>query len=279
MRLSSPVVVVTSGRQPLLRRAVARVRPPLWLVSPDPEVCSACGRPDAERISVREDAGFAAAANAALERARRGGLRAILLLNDDACLLPGARSALEREVARPGVAAAGAVVLEEDGRTVQSAGLSVRLRGGRIRAIRPAAPPTPPPAPVQALPATALALRVDTAVAAGGFDAVRFPFYFEDVDLCLRLRDAGYRLVLVPDALALHRGGATAGRLTPFASYHGTRGQIALCLAHPSAHPAAPAVAALLSAATLLRSSDAPRLARARSLLRGLRDGWRAPRR
>lgn len=279
MSTSSPVVVVTSGRQPLLRRAVASLRPPLWLVSPDPDVTRAARRSDAERIPVREDAGFAAAANAALEHARRGGQRVILLLNDDACLLPGARSALEREASRPGIAAAGALILEEDGRTVQAAGLSVGLRGGRVVAIRPGRPPTPPPRPVRALPATALALRVDTAVAVGGFDAVRFPFYFEDVDLCLRLRDAGYRLVLVPDAQALHRGGATAGLRGSFASYHAARGQLALCRVHPSAHPLALAVAALASSATLLRSGDAPRLVRARALLRGLRDGWKVPRR
>jgi GT2 family glycosyltransferase len=257
MDASPPVVVITDGDQPLLMRAVARVRTPLWLVAPD--------------------GGFAAAANAALERARSEGFSSIILLNDDAVLLPGAREALAREVSRPGVGAAGALLLEEDGRTVQSAGLSVRLRGGRVRALRPANPPAGSSRTVAALPATALALRVERALAVGGFDAGRFPFYFEDVDLCLRLRAAGYRVVLTPAARAIHRGGASAGRGSAFATYHATLGQLALCRAHPAPHPVAPLVAAALSAATLLRRGDDPRAARARALLRGIREGWRTP--
>ncbi len=35
MDASPPVVVITDGHQPLLRRTVARVRPPLWLIAPD----------------------------------------------------------------------------------------------------------------------------------------------------------------------------------------------------------------------------------------------------
>ncbi|MDP7111494.1 MAG: hypothetical protein QGH45_06005, partial [Myxococcota bacterium] len=93
MDASPPVVVITDGHQPLLRRTVARVRPPLWLIAPDE--------------------GFAAAANTALERARSEGFPSIILLNDDAALLPGAREVLAREVARPGVGAAGALLLEE----------------------------------------------------------------------------------------------------------------------------------------------------------------------
>jgi GT2 family glycosyltransferase len=255
MDASPPVVVITDGRQPLLRRAVARMRPPLWLIAPDE--------------------GFAAAANAALERARNEGFPSIILLNDDAALLPGAREVLTREVARPGVGAAGALLLEEDGRTIQSAGLSVRLRGGRVRARRPGSAPVGSSRAVAALPATALALRVRPALAVGGFDAERFPFYFEDVDLCLRLRAAGYRVVLAPGARAIHAGGATAGRRSAFSTYHGTRGQLALCRAHPTPHPAAPLVAAAMSAATLLRDGDDPRAVRVRAWLRGIREGWR----
>ena len=39
----------------------------------------------------------------------------------------------------------------------------------------------------------------------GGFDEEYFMF-FEDVDLCYRLKQAGYRTVYVPDARALHEG-------------------------------------------------------------------------
>jgi GT2 family glycosyltransferase len=44
--------------------------------------------------------------------------------------------------------------------------------------------------------------------AVGGFDG-RFFMYYEDVDLCHRLRDAGHRLLYVPSAAAIHHWGAS----------------------------------------------------------------------
>jgi GT2 family glycosyltransferase len=37
----------------------------------------------------------------------------------------------------------------------------------------------------------------------GGFDE-RYFLYYEDVDLCFRLRQHGYEVILVPDARAVH---------------------------------------------------------------------------
>jgi GT2 family glycosyltransferase len=46
-------------------------------------------------------------------------------------------------------------------------------------------------------------LRRDAFTAVGGFDA-RYHLYYEDVDLCARLRLAGYDIRLVPSASAVH---------------------------------------------------------------------------
>jgi O-antigen biosynthesis protein len=46
----------------------------------------------------------------------------------------------------------------------------------------------------------------------GGFDAARFPTSFNDVDLCLRLRQAGYRCVYNPSVQAYHMESKTRGR-------------------------------------------------------------------
>jgi GT2 family glycosyltransferase len=46
-------------------------------------------------------------------------------------------------------------------------------------------------------------LRRETFAAVGGFDA-RYHLYYEDVDLCARLRLAGYDIRLVPSASAVH---------------------------------------------------------------------------
>lgn len=46
----------------------------------------------------------------------------------------------------------------------------------------------------------------------GGFDAVRFPVTFNDVDYCLRLRELGKRIVWTPHAQLMHCESASRGR-------------------------------------------------------------------
>ena len=50
--------------------------------------------------------------------------------------------------------------------------------------------------------------------AVGGFDEDFWPVWFEDVDFCLRLRQAGYRILYAPRTMAHHIGGHSAARLS-----------------------------------------------------------------
>ena len=45
----------------------------------------------------------------------------------------------------------------------------------------------------------------------GGFDE-RIAVALDDVDLCLRIRERGYRIVYTPEATLIHHEGATRGR-------------------------------------------------------------------
>jgi len=65
----------------------------------------------------------------------------------------------------------------------------------------------------------------------GGFDE-GFHFYFEDADLCFRARAAGWRVVYVPQAVAVHLESATAVRDSPsyYAAFH--RGRLRFVLKH-----------------------------------------------
>lgn len=54
-------------------------------------------------------------------------------------------------------------------------------------------------------------LRVSAFHAVGGFDAGYF-MYFEDVDLCARLHEAGFDVVYAPSAVVLHNQGHAANR-------------------------------------------------------------------
>lgn len=57
----------------------------------------------------------------------------------------------------------------------------------------------------------------------GGFDADYF-CYVEDIDLCFRLRLAGYRSLYIPHCIAHHIGSATTGgQHSDFAAYYGHR--------------------------------------------------------
>lgn len=73
-------------------------------------------------------------------------------------------------------------------------------------------------------PCAAAALyRREALVAIGGFDEDYF-CYVEDVDLGFRLRLAGYRAMLVGDAIVHHVGSAsTGGQRSDFCVYHGHR--------------------------------------------------------
>jgi N-acetylglucosaminyl-diphospho-decaprenol L-rhamnosyltransferase len=58
-----------------------------------------------------------------------------------------------------------------------------------------------------------LMIRRELFAALGGFDEAFHPAWFEDVDLCRRLKDNGDKIFFVPSALFEHLGGATMRRL------------------------------------------------------------------
>jgi N-acetylglucosaminyl-diphospho-decaprenol L-rhamnosyltransferase len=62
-------------------------------------------------------------------------------------------------------------------------------------------------------------LRRDAFAAVGGFDA-RYHLYYEDVDLCARLRLAGYDIRLVPSASAVHLARRQSRRDIRYSLWH-----------------------------------------------------------
>jgi len=57
----------------------------------------------------------------------------------------------------------------------------------------------------------AMIVRRDALIKAGGFDKDFF-FYFEETDLCWRLRLMGYKVVLCPYSIVYHKGGHIMGK-------------------------------------------------------------------
>ena len=64
---------------------------------------------------------------------------------------------------------------------------------------------------LSAVTAACAVVRRNTYLQVGGFDEVNLPVTFNDVDFCLRLREAGYWIVWTPHAELIHHESATRG--------------------------------------------------------------------
>ena len=62
--------------------------------------------------------------------------------------------------------------------------------------------------------------------ALGGFDEGFFPAYFEDLDLCLRVRARGQRCVVVAAAQLLHRESSSTGKYSGAFYYYYHRNRL-----------------------------------------------------
>jgi len=180
--------------------------------------------PSVALVCLPENRGFAAGANAGL---RRAGTDFVLLLNPDCLATAGAIERLARVLAgAPDCAAVGGRLVDETGRpqhgfnvrrfpTLATWAVDLLL----LDKVWPENPVTrryeardldldgPQPIDVDQPAAACLLVRRDVVLGLGGFDEDFAPAWFEDVDLCRRLKAAGWRILLAPDARFVHRGG------------------------------------------------------------------------
>ncbi len=79
-------------------------------------------------------------------------------------------------------------------------------------------------AEVEFVTGAALAIRRELKEKLGGFDSAYFPGYYEDVDLCWRARQLGYKVWYEAGAVAYHYEGGTFGRSAGYyEAYHRNR--------------------------------------------------------
>jgi len=165
-------------------------------------------------------AGFTRAANRGLAEAHGD---VLLLLNSDTEVEPGGFAPLLAAFDRdPRLGAAGAALHYPDGSPQWSGGRAPTLLWlfglasglppllARLSFWRRVKPVGAPAGQVEWVTGAALALRRRAWEESGGFDE-EFRFYGQDLDLCLRLRDAGWKVELVPELRVLHHHGATIG--------------------------------------------------------------------
>lgn len=226
----SAVVVSYNTRDHLLRclASLESVLLPLEVVVVD----NASGDGSAEAVAERfpatrivrndENLGFARASNQGL---RRCGAPYVLLLNSDAEVRPGAVEALAGLLdARPRVGAVGPRTLSPDGSVQVSFGPPLTpwgewrqrrlLRGVRARrpdALRRAAERAGGEREPAWVSGACLLARRQALDQVGGFDEGFF-LYEEDVDLCRRLRQAGWTILFTPAAEVVHHVGRSMAR-------------------------------------------------------------------
>ena len=165
---------------------------------------------DASLLTCPDNPGFGAGANIGLDSVDQDHECSLyLVLNNDALLANGfldaAAGALEL-----GVGAAGGPIYDsKEPSRLWYAGGRINFLTGTVWQRRSAAAASRR-REVGFIPATALAIASPAWHEVGGFDS-RYFLYNEDVDLCLRLRRAGWRLLFEPGMVCFHAIGSATG--------------------------------------------------------------------
>jgi GT2 family glycosyltransferase len=183
--------------------------------------------PSVKLIANEENLSFAAGCN---QGARASGGETLLLLNPDACVHEDTlTNALVFLDSNPQVGAVGARQLSPGGATQQSIrgfpnpkSIAWEILGlrrifphsHRFGAYRASWLNYNAPAEVDQPMATFLMTRREAYFGVGGMDE-NFPLFFNDVDLCLRMKQAGWKICYTPAIRITHYGGAGTKLLAP----------------------------------------------------------------
>jgi GT2 family glycosyltransferase len=219
--------------------------------------------------------GFSAACNLGIGLSK-GEVEFVLLVNSDAVLAPDVIPVLidaARAHPNAGILTPLIVSREEPDR-IESAGISFSPTTGRMRNLlfgRPTVEAPAAPYEVTAASGCVMLIRRSVLERVGLLNPEYF-FSFEDVDLCLRARTAGFTTVCVPLARGYHEGGRSVGRRSPRRIYFATRNHLKLATAQQPNRLRRAAVSAsvvALNAAYVAASADAPLVTGFAALVRG----------
>ncbi len=247
--------------------------------------------PDVAVVALPMNRGFAAGANVGVRRALDDGAAWTLVVNNDTLadrrllceLYAGAAVAELAPAAVPGRPArrgplglAAPTVFYHDPPGVVWPSAGFRRRWTLAARDTTARPPAQQPYDIDWANGCCVLVRRALWERIGLFDE-RYGVYYEDHDLCLRARAAGFRLAHVPSARIMHRVAASTGPGSAAQAFLLARSSVPYYLAHGrGAHRAFLVAYRLVSLAlTLVRSAAAGRPDRGLAYARGLAAGWR----
>lgn len=184
-----------------------------------------------------ENRGFGAACN---QGAALAGGRHLLFINPDCRMAGGALARLTAVLeSHPDAGMAGPLILNADGSEQRGCrrylpdprralmrvlGLGKPDAAGRVAAFDLAGTPLPAgSAEVEAISGACMLVRSEAFEELDGWDEGYF-LHCEDLDLCLRIGRAGFKVIFVPDAVVNHAQGASSRRRPVFVLWHKHRG-------------------------------------------------------
>lgn len=203
--------------------------------SSDDSVMELNGFPRVNIIAEPVNRGFAGGANVGLAVVES---TCALLLNPDVEVEPDLGQRLVEAFGRdPSLGAVGPLLLYPDTGLVQHAGGVVErpLMTTRHLLYREAVPDSLVERDVDFVTGGAMGLRIEAVRAIDGFDERYSPVYYEDVDLCFRLRDEGWRVRFDPALRAQHHEGVTLEHSTSY-YHHLHRNRLRFALDHLTAN-------------------------------------------
>ncbi|HEY9867716.1 MAG TPA: glycosyltransferase family 2 protein [Candidatus Obscuribacterales bacterium] len=189
--------------------------------------------PEVSLLTLAENRGFAGGCNAAIDYGLKHGAQWIWLLNNDTKVAVDSLELLMAAAAtRSDIGALGAVVRTGAGEQFATSGPGqidfVRAKTYLRRRI----PEGQPLVEAEWLSGSNLLLNAEALRRVGRFDEDYF-LYFEDTDLCYRLRRHGWQCILVPAAQVEHVGGAsTEGKRAYWRAYYYTRNRMLFFFKH-----------------------------------------------
>jgi GT2 family glycosyltransferase len=224
--------------------------------------------------------GFSAGCNIGLGAALSAGAEAVLLLNSDATVSPGALDALQGAlVSNAHLGVVGPMIRSlRDPDEVQSLGIAYSVSCGRMRHIgcgtRASRVEPFDLRLVSGVSGCAMLIRAELLRRIGPLTEEYF-FGFEDLDFCLRAARVGFQTACCGNAEVRHEGSASLPAASPSRIYFAARNHLLLAERSSATAPrmlrrARAAFIVVLNVAFALRQSDVRRIDALKAALRGV---------
>lgn len=186
--------------------------------------------PQATLIALAENTGFVGGSNQGIARARERGAAYVLLLNNDTVVAPDFLTQLVAAAQPADVGAVGPTIYFHDRpEIIWSRGGAIDWRRGSTTMLgldesRQAQADTLPQ-PVDFASGCCLLIKTSVIERVGALD-VRFFAYYEEVEWCVRIQRAGFRILHVPTAHIWHKIVPQQQAQSPLVHYYMTRNRL-----------------------------------------------------